>query len=1833
MPRLKEYVANSTTQTTTASSRYGSVVVGNVVVAKKKSLWQNALELTGLVYIPATVALSFFSLGFLGVYMENNLFWPAFLASGMQSAVIDLFNAKLAFVNDTTEWNAFDSRLTAIGQVYNVPQKPLIIYATYPRRLLYLNLPSLLPAVVLGLRTLQGKEVTSMITPYCWVDLNRQWELAHSAPRQARCAIEDLDNAAVYLEIVLRNIDFAAWHEQYGALLMNAIGNTLMESRDGHAWLSYIEQHAWASVPDEVALWSQPPNHLTRFALQWANYRQVGIQETMDVINALNTKTSIQLKTIADTLLGSMWTSGTLYGSLENDLWAMKSNVSLVRASANFAGLVDPFAIEAYVAGSPLGPLQQVIHDQLGWLGNFDLKLIAPPPSLLEIVDAFHGDIVARVQSNMTFRMLFESIGTLTLNPTPRRWRDPTMVFYGGSPLCTKGAPQPFVQPSFGFADSCDAQVSYNQVWDGYNLLFALAMANNNAAPVDVCSLCLASQVSACLHMYDAALSTTLQVNATRVATDVRSLQLAWMQFVQTSNSQVPVIDVQLMVDDDQDPFVVFGWAAMYEWANGQREAVSFAGDFETLHLLSSRYGPTAMIANSLDVRKSLAFYLMYISTGVSTGLALVAVLVLLVRVLRPPRRVGPNWFVFNRVASTSWMGRPLLVVRGITALLCLATCPVVLVNFDMSDATMSSRLEYATRPVWESMLLSGEALWLTYVLNDLLFHFTHEYTRLYSPCSSLASWCICAGLDIFRPPTFRASIARTCSLFKMDTFLVCSSGTIRVGNPERLFALVVAQLVSVVATAVFCKIWMAFRVVRGAPNLLLPGAAMAFMAETSPVVGYWTLDNVSAVMCGMFYFKWRNKKFIFDMNLWLILSSDDYEFNGQNNSILIPQAATHSATSLRTHSVVEVRRLSQTAFIHATLVESPSRALKQAVVRMTPTSLILGATSRMTLFVQRGAIVVGFIHIVGSLFTNVTFIAVTARAVLANDFFWADFNSTGAQAFVANTFNRMLLVTQTARFVLDAPSLADATQMYNDTTTYIYFSETKARQHLFAPPPSLDAVVVNLRAMDPCMLPWMFTQYCWLDFNQTWTMASTSSREVRCQRDSGNGALYLESALRNINRWSAWTQCWGTSFDIGIVQTLTATSSGRGWLAQTTMAAASTSVGLEVEYWLANHIETFVLQWQNYKTLGMVDSIRIQNVFNVQHPITISNRKGAFHLDQQTSLKMYWSFASDLWAIGTNDTAVGGLSLLRSSSAFAFLNVSSLQLLLQNNTVASPLTSGFQAFQVSVGALGAIDMKFIQPPPSLLFLYSNVLGNLTLLAVDASVHTVMQSLPTRAYIGQFPPALGSTTVSLLGGNILCGGEMPPLPFTAPVSSPMYLGFSTSTTCGMYDTDYFTPDTYMGLFALFGINQSQAVSSDDIDAFCVWDTYPDATCTQVYTEKLAFLATYASEALAPLSSQVIQVQHDVFDRNIVYTQYIQNSSETTTLYQVGLLDNSTSRAWPFFGWCFLYSWAAGLREVVSFQGDAGTVTTVSSSYNLLTMTPNSADIPHDLAFLLQVAIVYITALFLCLALLVVLYTVASRGHIKGMNLFKFSRLVGLVWAGRTFLVIRSVTAAIMLDTTPLTLVQIGTATRFVSPPITWYNMMLATMELQWVVFVITDAISFVTRHRTSKFAGKCVWLVWAVVVTWTFVQSNQHSVTLERSCTVTDMDVMLTCSSGIVVIGDFTRMCISVGICVAAVLVSYVAVLVFVQHDDALEISSLMLSSQAKYLLDLTHWTFQGQHYLDKPTALMAGIVSLDWRGKLYLFDIKKWRVVITVRHEANQTTPARFRYAIPLIE
>ncbi|OQR80595.1 hypothetical protein THRCLA_11980, partial [Thraustotheca clavata] len=118
-----------------------------------------------------------------------------------------------------------------------------------------------LPVAIEGLRILPASGVNTLLTPYCWADFEKNWSLAHSYKRASRCWKRDTDNAAVYLEAVLRNINLKAWLVQNSEAFMELIAIPIEQS-GGQYWVDQLLH-----------------NNGTLYQMQYGNSIQTGISE------------------------------------------------------------------------------------------------------------------------------------------------------------------------------------------------------------------------------------------------------------------------------------------------------------------------------------------------------------------------------------------------------------------------------------------------------------------------------------------------------------------------------------------------------------------------------------------------------------------------------------------------------------------------------------------------------------------------------------------------------------------------------------------------------------------------------------------------------------------------------------------------------------------------------------------------------------------------------------------------------------------------------------------------------------------------------------------------------------------------------------------------------------------------------------------------------------------------------------------------------------------------------------------------------------------------------------------------------------------------------------------------------------------------------------------------------------------------------------------------------------------------------------------------------------------------------------------------------------------
>ncbi|OQS05053.1 WD domain-containing protein, partial [Thraustotheca clavata] len=1796
------------------SYRLASPVCNNsssthIIVHSQGQQLRRIVQPFGFVYVVASVLLSFVTQSVFGWYMENNLLWPTFIAFGMQSGLVALYNQQLAITKGNQPLDILNPYLV-LPEDYTIKIQPvpLSVYTSYPRLVLYSEILDFENAIQ-GLRELESDEVTFLITQYCWVDFNQKWELAHTRKRQERCKTLYNANSAVYLEAVLRNVNFNQWMELYRGFFTPLIAAPISATEEGQEWITYIGSHTWLSINQEIALWSK---YCTYFESAWMNMRQLGLKETIAIENALGVVAYIHLKAITPVNRYSVWTSNTMFGAFENDVgnFYLGVNSSLVLNSPTFFGYTIPDAVEMYNLPYPLNLINSVLHNELGPLGSIDLRLLPLPTSLLNYASLVQQWIAEACQTHEDIIKNLQSLGTIELHPTPTQWQRQGLMFFGGNPMCSFGTPYAFIQESFSFDDTCMVQRQYAIEFNPASVIFALLMVGNST---DLCTeynlpeveilLCIdyIVQVMPSLKLFQPLLSNLKG----EMMSNVESLQIKVLQIV--SDNGNTSLESQYLIESNSS-WSCFGWINVYEWALGEREAVRFEGDITTFHLLSSLSKPDIQYANPLDVGQTLATYLYNVCFYLSSGLAM-ALIVISIIVIRYKTLASPHWFVFNRIASTTWVGRPIIFVRSLAAIFCLSTASISL----KSIPTGGSSFVQAPRSIIVSSLLSGDALWLSYFLAEVLFHITGYRTQKFVKFTSAAACFFSVFVDMVWPPQIHATIGRSCTSIKLDQQLICQSGYIQIGHLSRVYLHVGAHLVLVVFGTFVAKV-----IYKESPqtllsSVLLHGAVPTYMSTNGLIV---SLDQISAAMCGLLVFQWRDRTYVLDMILWRLFEGKSLGIKESIQKGLFAFPPT-------------------TVYKHSTFLSFGTRSdesSQRSIPERKGTISQIIKVSMQHRFARATTTIAGLIYVGLSLLANGTYMTTASQRTLANDFYWGYFNSTGGHTFVANLFNQQLLTSSNLSFSLDNPEFGDVRQFYNTTTTTIQIPETIAKRQLFAGRNIMDNVILDLRSLDPCKLPLVFTQYCWLDFARNWELASTPKRQKRCiKSEVHNGAVHLEAFLRNINDWDLWETCWGTSFKFGFLYDINQTSQGQSWW-ETTKAAYHTSISEEVAYWSKSDISKFTLQWQNYKTLGLTDKFILRNIMNFDYELTLSKLDNSFHWNQQTSLRMYWSFASDLWAISSNLTFICGLSLIRGSQRYAFSNRTCQDLLFQNLTLVNPLSEGFYSVQSLLGPFGNIDMKFVPCPDSLLLWYQSMQSSLmNLTSSDLSSQTAFMKLPQKQYIGQFPAELNLTSIGFEGGNIFCGNDQANNPFfvTIIAASPLFRAYSSSNACHQLVFEFFRPDTFLVLFAMTGFSSTRSLAA--LELFCTWDYSPGDNCMEVYTQTVAFLQMYAS-SFSQLSRIAAQAEVDSRSLDIQFIQFIINGT-TRSLYHVNILDDKHDISWIYFGWCFLYAWAAGTREVVSFEGDNGNVKAISGPLSIISFQPNSAEIRADLAWVFALAVQYITFVFIVLAAFIAIHSLARLKKIEGKNLFQMNRTIGLVWIGRPFLFLRGLTATVLLHTSSLNLVQNGYATLFQSPRLEWYNLILVSGEVNWLVYILNDVGSILTKDYTGIYANISAMAAWLSMLLWLYISPSSHRAYLTRSCTSVNLDEHLVCTSGVLELGQFSRLPITSAVCLISSVVCFAGAYFFNRGFKVNTPSSILLSAPAKYMLTTKGWSYNNTLYLDKTTVLMAGLISFEWTKTIYILDIKKWRLFVVERQQISSTAPDRFKYAVPMLE
>ncbi|EQC25077.1 hypothetical protein SDRG_17040 [Saprolegnia diclina VS20] len=703
-----------------------------------------------------------------------------------------------------------------------------------------------------------------------------------------------------------------------------------------------------------------------------------------------------------------------------------------------------------------------------------------------------------------------------------------------------------------------------------------------------------------------------------------------------------------------------------------------------------------------------------------------IACLVLLAATVSTRRIHDLDLLSYHRVASATWVGRPLLFLRGATALIVLGTAPLSFVSTNGISHFVST-----PRSMLDVMVLAGEANWVSYVLVDFLLPLLGRRARWYAPLGAAISWLATILLEICWPFEAIVTVQQSCTVVMLGLDARCSGGSVQIGSLHRLYLICSLQFASLALAALIVRLWLMTNEVRDRGSDLLPASAQVFLSASQRPT--WFRDPTTTLMAGILPFGRRH----FHVNLWQFVRPS-----------LWPSLGTH-----------------------ATGPETPSLSKAWHVK---PRTLL------------------GIVYVLSTVIGSLFYIYVSTDA-MTNDFWWASFNTSGHGTFLATLFTQQLQTTFSIPH-LDLTRLdwSDNSNRYNTSATsfsvpMLYASMVQNEVN------TLQAVIDGLRRMDGCLLPWIATTYCYVDLNRTWELAVSSYRQSVC--DMANGAVYLEPILRNGNQGDL-EKCWGASLTIGVFDYLETTQYGQMW--RQSLRRPPLSIADEAIYWQTHGLRFYETQWQNYKSLGVIETYSVANALGFAYPLTIKSSNGSLHTTQQTSFKMQWPLASLLWAITVNSSGLSGSSLVRQSPRFAFANRTIASVLARNGSLTYPLDIAFDIVERTLGPFGTISMRRVAYPDVLVNWSRSLTARFSADMVLASGEfaSAFESIGGGLIDLSMAPAAWGVN-GHVGGDLLCP--------TQPPSESVCMFYTNQGACSVNMEDTLSVDAVMGCIALLAV--------------------------------------------------------------------------------------------------------------------------------------------------------------------------------------------------------------------------------------------------------------------------------------------------------------------------------------------------------------------------------------------------------------------------------------------
>ncbi|OQR90539.1 hypothetical protein ACHHYP_05439 [Achlya hypogyna] len=558
---------------------------------------------------------------------------------------------------------------------------------------------------------------------------------------------------------------------------------------------------------------------------------------------------------------------------------------------------------------------------------------------------------------------------------------------------------------------------------------------------------------------------------------------------------------------------------------------------------------------------------------------------------------------------------------------------------------------------------------------------------------------------------------------------------------------------------------------------------------------------------------------------------------------------------------------------------------------------------------------------------------------------------------------------------------------------------------------------------------------------------------------------------------------------------------------------------------------------------------------------------------------------------------------------------------LTQNGTLSVPLDQGLTLIAQSLGPFGTVTMRRVAYPKSLVSWHREASGGLLsrLGTANESVSEAYDIAGSSISLASVPATWHAT--AYLGGDLTC-------PLQAlDVGTGIF--FSNEGVCVGHKEDVIMANELIVSEALLAVGFTL-----DISGTCAHSSMGmAAACENLLRQSHKLVKTaYTTADLIAAAAMAEGPQHDIQTTvPVALTQFVQNSSGTFFVHTNVL--NPADPTFHVYGWLYLIEWLQGVREVVEFAGKKSAITALSSRNAVHVGPVNPLEVPVNVAYFGRSVLLYVSSILLLVACLACTYIVATKGCIEGFNMFSINRVTGLVWIGRPLLVLRGTTAICLLSTAKLDLAENNGFYHFISEPQSWFTTIMATGEVSWLVYILNDTFSIITKQHTAIYADASSILMWVASAVWSLLVPVQHRITVARSCTVVSVDNQIVCRSGIVAIGNFQRFCGLFTLATTLVPLTYL-----VQRcrfpllaDTGLRTNWLYATAYHHYKQD--GWVYNNVYHIDRASAAFNGLLSMPWgKADTVVLDIKTWRLFVRSAVCLDMTTPPHLAHTIPLI-